>query len=131
MINAKSLEQNISNGRKIFRLFLWLNEIDGFHQIINNDKLKPEIKALKGVSSVCSFIYFFSDNFKWLSKIGIVSPYVPFSKYFSDKEILWRRIKDKFSLYKTVMELIIYSYTYIIKKAEDRELFAKLDAFDE
>ena len=93
--------------------------------------MKPEIKALKGVSTICSFIYFFSDNFKWLSKIGIVSPFVPFSKYISGREILWRRIKDKFSLYKTVMELIVYSYTYRIKKAEDRELFAKLDENDE
>ena len=25
------------------------------------------------------------------------------------------------------MELIIFSYTYTIKKAEDKELFAKLD----
>jgi len=36
---VKNFESNISNGRKIFRLFLWLNEIDGMHEILNNTKL--------------------------------------------------------------------------------------------
>lgn len=36
---VKKFESNISNGRKIFRLALWLNEIDGMHEILNNTKL--------------------------------------------------------------------------------------------
>ena len=36
---VKKFESNISNGRKIFRLLLWLNEIDGMHEILNNTKL--------------------------------------------------------------------------------------------
>lgn len=107
---AKTLESNISNGRKIFRLFLWLNEIDGMHEIINNKKLHFNIKVLKIISSICSFIYYFTDNIVWLSKLDFVSPTVPF---FNKK---WGRIKDRFSLCKTVMELIIFSYIYTLKK---------------
>ena len=38
----------------------------------------------------------------------------------------WNRVKDKFSLWKSMIELFIFSYIYRIKKREDREMVAKL-----
>jgi len=76
---AKIFESQISNGRKIFRLFLWLNEINEIHDIIHSEKLSINLKVLKTISAVCSFVYYFTDNIVWLAKIGFISKYVPFS----------------------------------------------------
>ena len=75
---AKKFEKSISNGRKIFRLFLWINEM---HEIVNintSATLTPFLKVMKTTSCICSFIYYFSDNIIWLSKIGYTNKHVPF-----------------------------------------------------
>jgi hypothetical protein len=36
--NAKQLESSISNGRKIFRLFLFLNSLDQLYELIKFSK---------------------------------------------------------------------------------------------
>lgn len=76
---AKVFESQISNGRKIFRLFLWLNEISEIHSIIHSKKLSGPLKVLKAISACCSFTYYFTDNIVWLAKIGFVSKHIPFS----------------------------------------------------
>ena len=68
-------EKNISNGRKIFRLLLWLNEITELGNVWNNTKLTPRFKALKLTSLVCSFFYYLTDNIVWFSNIGFVGKY--------------------------------------------------------
>ena len=73
------------------------------------------MKGLKATSGMCSFIYYFSDNIVWLSKIGFVKKFVP----LTNEKWRWGYIKDNFSLIKTVLELIIYIYTYVLKAKED------------
>ena len=51
---AKKLENNISNGRKIFRLLLWLNEISEIENMINNKKMMLELGS-------------FSNNFTYIA----------------------------------------------------------------
>jgi len=36
VVKAKTFESNISNGRKIFRLLLWLNEIEACHNVVHD-----------------------------------------------------------------------------------------------
>ena len=91
---AKVFESQVSNGRKIFRLLLWLNEIPEIHNIINSDKLSRNLKILKTISASCSFIYYFTDNIVWLSKIGFLSKFVPLSKRLLGRDIKWGKIKD-------------------------------------
>ena len=109
----------MSNGRKIFRLLLWLNEISEIHNIINSDKLTINLKILKTISACFSFIYYFTDNIVWLSKIGFLSKFVPLSKSILGKELKWGKIKDQFSLAKTMLELVVYIYTHYLKEKED------------
>jgi hypothetical protein len=66
---AKVFESQISNGRKIFRLFLWLNEIEEIQNIIYSETLSLNLKILKIISAICSFIYYFSDNLVWFSRL--------------------------------------------------------------
>lgn len=114
---AKKFENSISTGRKCFRLFLWINEMHQIIEIANSAKLTPFLKVMKTISCICSFIYYFSDNVIWFSKIGYLSNVVPFSKRFTatGDSIPWSIIKDNFSLAKTCLELFIFSLTLYLK----------------
>ena len=104
---AKKLENNISNGRKIFRLLVWLNEISEIENLINNKKMNRLLRALKIVSMMCSTFYYIADNIVWLAGVGYMSP-----KIFGYK---WKNLKNTSSLWKTVLELIISMYTVYLK----------------
>lgn len=68
----KKLENNISNGRKIFRLLLWLNEISEIENLINNKKMNKVLRILKICSTCCSFLYYIADNSVWLAGMGFM-----------------------------------------------------------
>lgn len=118
---AKKLENNISNGRKIFRLLLWLNEISEIELLINNKKMNKLLRILKIFSGLCSFFYYVADNSVWLAGLGFVSP-----KIFNYK---WKQIKNTFSLWKTILELIISLYNIVLKKRQEKAICAKLTAY--
>ena len=84
--------------------------------IVKSTTLTPGLKKLKFVSSLCTFIYYFTDNIVWLSKIGYIDKYVP------GMQVKWGKIKDQFSLMKTILELIIFTYTRYLKKREFRKM---------
>ena len=115
---AKKLESNISNGRKIFRLGLWLYEIPMIESLIKDKKMSPYLKFFKIISTFCSFIYYCTDNIIWLANIGYLE-----NRIFGIK---WKQIKNQFSLIKTVLELFIAAYTIILKKREESIIREKL-----
>ena len=117
---AKKLENNISNGRKIFRLLLWLNEISEIENMINNKKMDRILRLLKIFSLSCSFFYYIADNWVWLVGLGFTSP-----RIFNYK---WKQIKNTFSLWKTILELIISVYTIILKTRQERAIRKRLKA---
>ena len=118
VVRAKTLESNISNGRKIFRLFLWLNEITLLEEFIKNKKMTKEVKFMKIISTICSFFYYLTDNIVWLANIGYMN-----NKIYNYK---WKKIKDGFSLTKTILEVVISLYTVFLKKREERKLRKKI-----
>lgn len=64
---AKSIEDSLSNGRKIFRFLLFLNEFTELNEILRNNKMKIGLKLLKIVSSLSSFFYYLFDNLVWFA----------------------------------------------------------------
>lgn len=84
------------------------------------------LKVLKVISDCCSFMYYFTDNIVWFSKIGFLDKHVPLSKRLIGEEFKWGKIKDMFSFLKTVMELFIFCYCYKLKMTEENMLFEKL-----
>jgi hypothetical protein len=110
---------------------LWLNEISEIYNIIHSTKLTFNLKILKAISATCSFIYYYTDNIVWLAKIGFCDKRVPFSSHVLRGGLKWGHIKDQFSLCKTVLELVIYIYTFILKHREDSLLVSKLDEFED
>lgn len=118
---AKKMESNISNGRKIFRLLLWLNEISEIENIIKNKKLNGLLKVMKIISTICSFCYYVADNIVWLVGLGYVNPRVLGYK--------WKSIKNTFSLAKTILEIFIALYTVRLKRQQERGIRAQMKEY--
>jgi len=122
---AKKLESSISNGRKIFRLFLFLNESAELYELIKYSKYTLPLRVLKIISTCCSFIYYFTDNIVYLSNMGFVNAFVPHTT------MKWKQIKNIFSFTKTILEIIIAIYTIYEKKKEELQISEKLQKFTE
>lgn len=123
MNKAKKLESSISNGRKIFRLFLFLNESAELYELIKYSNFPLPLRVLKIISTCCSFIYYFTDNIVYLSNLGFVEPFVPKTR------LKWKQIKNIFSFTKTILEIIIAIYTIYEKKKEEFQISEKLKRF--
>ena len=116
----KNLESQISNGRKIFRLLLFLNEIKEFDEVVKDPKLQLPLKLLKMVSTICSFNYYLMDNLVWFSKMGFMTNTDPIFNF------KYKNLKNVFSLAKTVLELVISLYNIVLKEREEIKLRLKL-----
>jgi hypothetical protein len=66
VLKMKSMENNISSGRKIFRLLKFIDEFEELNNAIHNKDFTPIMRRLKILSSICSFFYFLFDNIIWL-----------------------------------------------------------------
>lgn len=116
-MSAKRFESNISNGRKIFRLLLWLNEVQEIENLVKSSKLALPLRMLRVFSHVCSFIYYLTDNIVWFANMDFCPSNVPFAQ-----NLKWKQVKNIFSLAKTILELIISGIMIVLKKREEREL---------
>ena len=121
----KNLESQISNGRKIFRLLLFLNEIQEFDNIIKNSKLQLPLKILKLASTVCSFNYYLMDNLVWFSKMDFIAAQDPILG------LKFKWLKNVFSFGKTVLEIIISLYNIVLKEREEIKLRIKLRKYND
>lgn len=77
MNKAKKLESSLSNGRKIFRLLLFMNEMAELNELINSAKFELPVRILKITSTFCSYIYYFTDNIVYLANLDFLKPTVP------------------------------------------------------
>lgn len=117
---VKKLEGNISNGRKIFRLALWLNEISEIENLIKNTKMNKILRILKIISTFCSLFYYVADNAVWLAGLDFISPRV--------RNLKWKQLKNTCSLWKTILELFISLFIISLKTQQERVIKAKLAA---
>jgi len=123
VIRAKAMEDNISSGRKIFRLLKFIDEVNELHVILKKEKWPIGLKIIKILSSVCSYFYFLFDNIVWLVSIGFIDKFII-------HHVKWKKMKDFFSLWKTIFEVI--SSIYVVKLALQKEkiLKQKLSAYN-
>lgn len=85
-----------------------MNEINELNNLMMEEKKNIKMKILKILSSICSFNYYLFDNIVWLSTIGIINKFIL-------PKIKWKKLKDIFSLWKTILEVIISIYQVEIK----------------
>lgn len=117
VLKAKRMEDSLSNGRKIFRLFLFMQELHVLYDLFESKTIVGTLRILKVISACCSFLYYLTDNIVWLSNLGFTSPYVPFSN-----KLRWKQIKNFFSLSRTVFEAIVAFRSVQQKKQEEAEI---------
>ncbi len=102
---------------------LFLNEISELNEIIKNSKYILSLKILKIFSTLCSFNYYLFDNIVWLTQIGILNKFIM-------PNFKWKKLKDIFSLWKTVFEIIISSYVIILKKRKENKIMEELKKYE-
>jgi hypothetical protein len=89
---------------------------------MKNKKMKLLLKYMKVFSSFCSFNYYLFDNIVWLSQIGI------FNKFIISN-FKWKKLKDIFSLWKTMVEVVISIYVVRLKLRKEHELKERLNKY--
>jgi hypothetical protein len=99
--NAKSIESSMSNGRKLFRVLMFVDEYANIEKIVKTRNLYNEDGALKLLSHCASFVYYILDNLVWAADIGIIN------KFIYNANIKWKRTKDLASLTRCICELIL------------------------
>jgi hypothetical protein len=92
------------------------------NDILKNKNHPLLLKILKFLSAVCSHNYYLFDNIVWFTQIGILNKFI-----ISD--LKWKKLKDIFSLWKTIFELIISLYLVIMKTRKERKLMEELSRF--
>ena len=117
------MEDNISSGRKIFRLFKFLEELNELNSVLHNKKFHFPLKVIKSVSHSLSFFYFVTDNMLWLMQIGYVN-----KKFLGI--VQWKKLKDFFSLWKSFIEVITSVYVVHLANKRQKELVTKLGNID-
>ena len=93
------------------------------NEILKNKKKPLLLKILKFSSAICSHNYYLFDNIVWFTQIGILD------KRFMHR-MKWKKLKDTFSLWKTIFEIIISVYVVIIKTIRERNLYSQLSQYE-
>lgn len=101
MRNAKNIKKAMSQGRKIFRLFLFMDEIvnaDSHFQRLNRPNA---LIILQCINDFFSFWYYVTDNIVWFASIGLIG------KYIVRLQVKWKAIKDSISLVRNVIDVVM------------------------
>lgn len=104
MRNAKSIKRAMSQGRKIFRLFKFMDEIanaDAHFQRIQRIHRPNPLLILQCINDFFSFWYYVTDNIVWFASIGLIG------KYIVRLQIKWKVIKDSISLVRNLIDVLM------------------------
>ncbi|XP_033823839.1 peroxisomal membrane protein 11A [Periophthalmus magnuspinnatus] len=116
----KSLESNMSAGRKLFRLGNTLNSIDAAKRTVHITD--PVLRVSLTAANLGRALYFICDNLLWLRNVGLVRDI--------DKE-RWSLHASRCYLLSLIMNLIRDSYVIgqlMVQRARDKEFQRKMDA---
>ena len=78
--NSKILQDSMRNGRKVFRLLRWIEEIGSIEK--NLKKATGLISTLKFMRHLIGIFYYVSDNLVWIAEAGVTNRFV--------SEISWK-----------------------------------------
>lgn len=115
----KSLESNMSAGRKLFRLGNTLNSIDAAKRTVQI--ADPVLCLSLTAANLSRALYFVCDNLLWLRNVGLVRDL--------DKE-RWSLHASRCYLFSLIMSLIRDSYVIgqlMVQRARDKEFKKKMD----
>ena len=106
----------------MFRLLLFMNEMAELNTIISSKKFEGRVRIVKIISTICSFIYYLTDNIVYLANLDFLPSTVP-----GFPKMKWKQIKNFFSLIKTFLEIISAISQNYLKQEKEKGLVKKLD----
>ena len=120
--NSKIIATSLKTGRKLFRLFRWIDETTQIFKQL--EKPLTKIRLVKILKHAANAFYYLLDNLVWLAKIGIVSD-------FGYENWKWETAKNYVSIakYGLVMCITFLSTVHIIGKENSlRKSFLRMDS---
>lgn len=102
---VKKFESNISNGRKIFRLLEWINEMQELVELVQDKKLPLGMRVLRIVLASLGFVYNLTDNILWFANMNFCSPFVP-----TTNGLKWKQVKNIASLLRLAVATVVALY---------------------
>ena len=75
------------------------------------------------MSAICSHNYYLFDNIVWFTQIGILNKFIL-------PKFKWKKLKDIFSLWKTIFEIIISVYLIVMKSFKAAKIEQELSKYD-
>ena len=120
MRNAKSIKKTMSQGRKIFRLLKFMDEIVNVDAHWKMMKTADLIVSLQCINDFFSFWYYVIDNVVWAASIGLIS------KYIARLQIKWKAIKDSISLVRNLIDVVMCVIILVKSKTIENKLRSTL-----
>ncbi len=99
--NARSVEHSASSGRKMIRLFRFLDEVGAIEKLIERTRTWQLVSVLQLLSHACSFLYYVLDNLVLASSIGVISHVI------AAINVRWKSTKDMSSLARVILAIVI------------------------
>ncbi|CAG9331290.1 unnamed protein product [Blepharisma stoltei] len=118
--NAKIINESMKNGRKIFRLLRWIEELGSIGK--NTKGPYDAIIILKLVRHIAGAIYYILDNLVWVAQIGVIS------KVITNANWKWESTKDAASFVRYILLLIINLFSVRKRRAKETELIEELES---
>ncbi|CAI2365383.1 unnamed protein product [Moneuplotes crassus] len=116
-VDWDKVQEQLSSGRKVFRLLKWSDEIGNMIKHSRSTQKKEFFKEVLFYSGgICSFFYYFLDNIIWAS---------------SNRYKLLRRIKDLFSLSRCLIEIYKSLYEIATDLKREEKILRKLGLYDD
>lgn len=99
--NARSVEHSMSSGRKMIRLFRFLDEVGEIERLLDRTGKWQVLPVLQLLSHACSFLYYVLDNLVLASSIGVISHVI------AAINVRWKSTKDMSSLIRVLLAVTI------------------------
>lgn len=119
VVKLKSLESNMSSGRKLFRLGNTVNSIEATKQTLKVSD--PVLRLCLTVANLNRGLYFICDNVLWVKNVGLI--------HDINKD-RWSLHASRFYFLSLVMNLTrdVYVISQImVKRARDKQFQQKID----
>jgi hypothetical protein len=88
--SSKTLQDSMKNGRKVFRLLRWIEEVGSIDK--NLRKAHDWVSSLKFLRHLVGIFYYLFDNILWVAEAGVIN------KYISDPRWKWETARNVLSL---------------------------------
>ncbi|CAG9334080.1 unnamed protein product [Blepharisma stoltei] len=117
--NSKAIQESMKDGRKIFRLFRWMEELSGFGEKIR--KPMDVVLILKLLKHFIGTIYYLIDNLLWIARIGVISKVILYAN------LRLESTKDVVAFARSALRILINLATAHKRYIKEKDILQELE----